>query len=355
MLDKRMAVMATAAFLVVACSAGQPVGPQTQASPGSAPAVEPSITEPVASSQPPAVSIEPTPEPAPAASQNVASQRPAASSSATQRTSSTPQPNTPTSPPATPVVAAGQPHVFLIVMEDMSTTRALKGSYINYLAKNYAYASNYHGVARPSLPNHLALAAGDTFGITSNAYRTLPSVGLGVQLTAAGISWRAYIDGMTNGCMDSPYPYALRHNPFAFLGGKCPANVVPIAQLDGNLRSNTPNLVWITPDDCHSGHDCPVETADAWLSQIVPKVLASAAWRDGGVLFLLWDEGENEDVLNHMPLIVIEPKVKKPESAIRYDHYSTLATITDVFGMARIGRAASAQPLTDLVSRLGRP
>ena len=336
--------MTAAAFLIVACSTNQENADSLR---GPAPTPEPTV---FLSSPDPTVAVstqaaaspsEPSRIPNPTAGQNSPSQKP-------------PQPTPAAATATTPAPTVGQAHIFVIVMEDMSVTRALKGKYISSLSKTYAFATNYHGVARPSLPNHLALAAGDTFGVTDNGYRKLPARGIGYSMTGAGLPWRAYIDGLTAGCMNSPYPYALRHNPFAFLGGACPSNVVPLPQLDADLRADTPRLVWITPDDCHSGHDCPVEAADAWLTLIVPKILASAAWREGGVLFLLWDEGENEDVLNHMPLIVIEPKVKQSESATRYDHYSVLATMTDLLGLPRLGRAAGAQPLTDLVSRLTR-
>ena len=45
------------------------------------------------------------------------------------------------------------------------------------------------------------------------------------------------MEGMTTaaGCMRSPYPYALKHNPFAYYGGACPSNVVPIETLDADL------------------------------------------------------------------------------------------------------------------------
>jgi hypothetical protein len=236
-------------------------------------------------------------------------------------------------------------------MENKSPAQALQGTYTRSLASEYALATNYHGVGRPSLPNYLAMTSGQTFGIQDNGYRALPPVGIGRQLTDAAIPWRAYMEGMTNGCIDSPPPYAVRHNPFAFYGGACPKNVVPLTALDADLQGNTPRFVWITPDLCHDSHDCSVAEADVWLSRIVPKILASAAWRDDGVLFLVWDEGDPQ-LANDMPLIVIAPKLVQRESAQRYDHYSLLATIEDLLGVPRLGLAASARPLTDLVTGL---
>src|SRR2546430_7400145 len=65
------------------------------------------------------------------------------------------------------------------------------------------------------------------------------------------------MEGLTSaGCMHSPYPYALKHNPFAYYGGSCPDNVVSLDTLDADLAHDTPRFVWITPGLCHDGHDC---------------------------------------------------------------------------------------------------
>ncbi|HEY8952064.1 MAG TPA: alkaline phosphatase family protein, partial [Candidatus Dormibacteraeota bacterium] len=109
--------------------------------------------------------------------------------------------------------------MFVIVMENRSYAEALAGRYTARLASEYSVANAYHGVSHPSLPNYLALTSGSTWGITDDGYHRLPAGGLGAQLTSAHILWQAYMEGMTNGCFNSPYPYALKHNPFAYYGG----------------------------------------------------------------------------------------------------------------------------------------
>ena len=92
---------------------------------------------------------------------------------------------------ASPNVA--NPHVFVIVMENTSLATALTAPSIMSLAAKYGLATNYHAVSSPSLPNYLALTSGSTWGITDDAYHVLPAGGIGAQLTAAGVSWRAYM------------------------------------------------------------------------------------------------------------------------------------------------------------------
>jgi hypothetical protein len=246
--------------------------------------------------------------------------------------------------PAAPSPAAS--HVFVVVMENRGYAEAMAQPYTARLAAQYAVATNYRAVSHPSLPNYLALAAGSTFGITDDGYHPLPAGGIGAELTAHGVSWRAYMEGMSRGCMDSPAPYALKHNPFAYLGG-CPANVVPLTALDGDLAGATPSYVWITPDLCHDGHDCSSRQADDFLAVLVPRILASAAWRGGGVLFLTWDEDDGHSG-NRVPAIVVAPGLTRHETSRPHDHYSLLATTEDRLGVPRLGEARQADPLAEL-------
>jgi len=197
-------------------------------------------------------------------------------------------------------------HVFVIVLENTPYQLALAQPYIGSLADRYAVASNYHDLGEPSLPNYLAMTSGSTWGISDNEFHPLPATGIGNQLTSAGLSWKAYMEGFTGNCFDSPYPYALKHNPFPYYGDVCPPNVVPMTDLVTDLNSNPPWMSWITPGLCNDGHDCGVQTADRWLSEVVPQITSSSAWKKDGVLFITWDESSAGD--SRVPLLVVAPK-----------------------------------------------
>ena len=249
-------------------------------------------------------------------------------------------------PTASPTAAS--PHVFVIVMENTSLASALRAPSISSLAAKYQLATNYHAISSPSLPNYLALTSGSTWGITDDGYHALPAGGLGAQLTAAGVTWRAYMEGLTTaGCLRSPYPYAVKHNPFAYYGASCPPNVVGLEALETDLAGDTPSFVWITPGLCHDGHDCALSEAGPWLEDLVDRIVASAAWRDHGLLFVVWDEGDGRSSV--VPLIVASPDVESRQVDGSYDHYSLLAAIEDQFGVPRLGAAKDARPLTDLL------
>ena len=259
---------------------------------------------------------------------------------------------TPTQTPEAPP-APSLPHVFVIVMENRSYSQAIAGGYTAQLAAQYGAATNYHGVSHPSLPNYLALTSGSTYGVADDGFHALPKGGIGAQLSAAGIEWRAYMEGMGSGCFNSRYPYALKHNPFAYYGGACPSQVVPFTQFANDMKTSVPHFVWITPDMCHDGHDCSTATADKWLELTVPAILAAETFQDDGVLFITWDEG-NDNANTVLTLVIhSDPLIHRSDRA--YDHYSLLATVQDLLGLPRLEQTKQASPMTDLLATTSPP
>ena len=234
-------------------------------------------------------------------------------------------------------------------MENRSAGEALSGPFVASLAARYGVATNYHAVAHPSVPNYLALTSGSTWGIDDDSFHNLPRRDLGTELTTARVSWRAYMEGLTDaGCLRSPLPYDPGHNPFAFYGGECPANVVPLSALSADLAGNTPRFTWITPDRCHDTHDCAILVGDGWLQQQVTEITGSAAFTPGSVLFITWDEDDSSGD-NRVLTLVIQPGAAHKTSAKPYTHYSLLATVEDLLGVKRLGESAQATAMTDLL------
>src|SRR5665213_1387497 len=194
--------------------------------------------------------------------------------------------------------------------------------------------------------------------------------------------------------------YATRHDPFVYFHSiiddtaLCDARVVPLGSTSGMLPASapkgttglatdlkavgtTPNLSFITPNLCSDGHDVPcvsqpgAATAganmDAFLSIWVPKITHSPAFRKDGLLIVTFDEadvsGPSADAsacCNEQPgpaaalpggtgpgggrtgTVLISPFIRPGTvSTVPYNHYSTLATIEDLFGLGRLGQAAT--------------
>ena len=119
--------------------------------------------------------------------------------------------------------------------------------------------------------------------------------------------------------------YVSKHNPFPWFhslldNGDCARQVVPLAgSLLADLQSEktTPAFSWITPNNCSDAHDAtckgdnlsggsnaltgvkhkPLNTqgglyaADLFLRQVIPTIMASPAYQDGGLIVVNFDEG----------------------------------------------------------------
>lgn len=251
-------------------------------------------------------------------------------------------------------------HVMVIVLENREASSVINNPsapYLRSLASRYGLATQSYGMSHPSLPNYLALTGGSTFGITSDCTDcSVSAPSLVDQLQAAGIDWKAYMEGMPTPCfpgVSTPQGYAKRHNPFSYFTritsdpSRCD-RVVPYTQLSGDLASGSaPPFLWVTPDVCHDGHDCPTSTTDSWLSANLPPVLGSSWYRDGGIVIITWDEGETDAGCcngnangGHVATIVVSATAPTgARSSTPVDHAGTLATIEDLFGLSHLNGA----------------
>lgn len=231
--------------------------------------------------------------------------------------------------------------------------------YFNHLVQRGAVATNYYAVAHPSLPNYLAILGGSTFGIAEDCTEcTVEGPNLATQLSRAGISWRAYMEGLPYRCYSGGNVggYGKRHNPFVYFPSitavpkRC-ANVVPQTRLEEDLeRERLPQLAWLTPDVCHDAHDCPLQIMDYYLWKLVPQVTRQLG--PHGLLILTFDEGSTKLGCCGSPgggrvaTVLVGPDVPPgKEIELLSNHYSLLASIEDRFGLPRLRLARFAEPL----------
>jgi hypothetical protein len=184
------------------------------------------------------------------------------------------------------------------------------------------------------------------------------------------------------------FNYAAKHNPMVFFtdtnGGNdstianpLSSHYAPLQQLAADLASNNiANYVWITPDqfnDMHTtltagykgltGDPAKIRQGDDFLSQVVPMIMASDAYKNHGVIILWFDEsegdgvaGDNADDFTHtIPEIVISERAHKNvngipyASPLNYTHSSDLRTIQEIFHAGSLaGDAANSNDLSDL-------
>jgi hypothetical protein len=186
----------------------------------------------------------------------------------------------------------------------------------------------------------------------------------------------------------SQFNYAAKHNPMVFFtntnGGDDPTPKNPLSAHYAPLQQLLPDLAndavadynWITPDqynDMHTaigggykrltGDAARIRQGDDFLSQIVPVIMASNAYKNGGVIIIWWDEseshgsaGDNADDLKHtIGEIIISPRAHGNvnglpyASPLAYTHSSDLRTMQEIFQVGPfLGDAANATDLSDL-------
>lgn len=297
-------------------------------------------------------------------------------------------------------------HVFIVLMENHNWTGDnsgasfgdpdLKGSslapYINSLIPVAAHAEQYFNPPgnHPSLPNYLWLEAGTNFGILKDIRPKQAHIRTNLHLVDllenASITWKAYAepDFGNPDFTDCPLDFSevdVNHVPFGYFSdvsdhfspsaARCIAHVKPYSHLATDLASGTactPALItsgtscyaqynFITPNLCHDGHEgvspCdPNEPADntlrgdTWLKDIgVPAITGSKVYPKDGVLFILWDEGEDSGFPDGpIAMFVLSPFAKTDfQNTTHYDHSSMLKTFQEIFGVTPLlGGAANA-------------
>lgn len=257
----------------------------------------------------------------------------------------------------------GGSHTIVVVLENRELSEvigAAEGSALGDLAERGALATNYHAIAHPSLPNYLALLGGSSFGIDDDCTDCHASgANLATQLSAAGISWRAYMGGMPGACFRGAEAgeYVKRHNPFMYFPSivsrpRLCRRVVPETALERALAEHDlPSFAWIGPGLCDDGHSCDFSVADEYLKGLLPRLLAQLG--PHGLLIVSFDEGTSDSACcggadgGRVATILAGPEVRRGVRLPQpYSHYSLLATLEDRFGVPRLRRAGAARSLT---------
>ncbi len=258
-------------------------------------------------------------------------------------------------------------NVFLVVEENHNFSEVVGNRkempYLNHLIRRYAVATQYFADTHPSLPDYLWLTTGGTDGFTSDVCGdgfTVTDDNIVRELAGAGVSWKAYEDGLPSvgypGCGSGEY--VEKHDPFAYFSDVQNNSVqldkiVPFTEFATDLANGTlPQFSFITPNLLHDAHDGTLSQADAWLKGNFQKLLKSEMFASGGngLLIIVFDEGtDNSHGGGQVPWIAIGPQVKRRyQSVTVYQHQSTLRLILKGLGVSTLpGAAASAPDMTE--------
>jgi phosphatidylinositol-3-phosphatase len=256
-------------------------------------------------------------------------------------------------------------HVWVIELENEGLSQSFGDKAADpYLAvvlrSKGAFLQNYFAVGHNSLDNYVAQISGQApdhatqedcgvwtrfrpANVVEKPFGQLVGNGcvypasiptLGNQLSAAHLTWKAYLQDMGNQpardhtTMTKQGPacghpmvgkpddtegataadqFADRHEGFMYfesvIGNQayCDAHIVSFRPLlkDLSKASTTPNFAWLSPNLCMDGHDAPCANGDpggltevnGFLHIWVPEIMNSPAYKDGGLIMITFDEG----------------------------------------------------------------
>ena len=223
-----------------------------------------------------------------------------------------------------------------------------------------------------------------------NIFSTTPH--LTGQMNASGVTWNNYQEDYqilnsttatggsalvsksgTSTTVTNPYygtnqyNYAAKHNPMAFFTDTATQNLMTFDKLRNDIAANTVTVSnptatnnfghynWITPNQYNDMHSSlstdfvyngvtythgtdqqAIAIGDNFLSQIVPQLMATEAYKNNGAILLWMDEteGTNRDDGNHTIMeILISPLAKGGAyvSTVEFNHSSDIKTMEELF------------------------
>jgi phospholipase C len=256
------------------------------------------------------------------------------------------------------------------------------------LVQTSAHAEKYFNPPgnHPSQPNYWWLEAGSNFGVLADTQPGDPQLNTEMHLVHllenAGITWKAYAEpDFGSPTFDNcPLDFSsidVEHLPFVYFNDindglnpnspECIAHVRPYGELATDLANNTvARYNFIVPNLCHDGHEgvtpcdpseSPINTlrSDQWLRQSLPVIQQSDAYKAGGAILVIWDEGEDSGEFSDGPIgmFLLSPFAKGCgesgySNSAHYDHSSTLKTMQEIFKVTPLLGAAAAPTTMDL-------
>ncbi|KAF2466605.1 putative acid phosphatase, partial [Lindgomyces ingoldianus] len=282
------------------------------------------------------------------------------------------QASAPTLSPTSNIPGKAFNRIIQIWLENTDYDVAAGNEDMKWLATQGIALTNFWALTHPSQPNYLAAVGGDSFGMDSDDFYSLPSnISTIVDLLdMKGISWGSYMEGMPYaGFQGEKYRnqengadnYVRKHNPLILYGSVTsnatrPSLIKNFTSLDEDIRGNKmPQWSFLTPNMTNDGHDTSLPHAATWARSFLTPLLANTSFISNSTLILLtFDENHRYPIQNHIFTILlgnaIPDSLHGTEDNTFYTHYSILSTVQANWGLPSLGRWDCGANIFSLVS-----
>lgn len=241
-------------------------------------------------------------------------------------------------------------HIVIVVEENHAASQIIgnkSAPFINALAANGALMTQSYAVAHPSQPNYLALFAGDTFGINSDACPLAlgPAPNLASELIAAGYTFGGFAEDLptVGSTVCGAGKYARKHAPWVNFANVPATASMPVTAFGAGPQM--PTVSFVIPNLDNDMHDGSVARADTWLATHITPY-ANWARANHGLLIVTFDE-DDETAGNHISTVLYGADIRPGSYGETINHYSVLSTVEQIYGLPKTGLASTTAPITD--------
>ena len=266
-------------------------------------------------------------------------------------------------------------HIVVVVEENHAARNILGNSaeapFINSLAARGVSLTNMAAIMHPSQPNYLELFSGGNQGVRDNSKPSaLPftTPNLAAALRAAGKTFIGYSQSLPSPGdartvstvryegVTAVTVYARKHVPWTNWQSSAqpqPPNTLPPAvnrpftHFPRDFNS-LPTVAFVIPDQDHDmhNHTDPIAKGDLWLRKHLADY-ANWAARHNSLLIVTWDEDDFASG-NRIPTILVGAHLRPGPNAGAWTLHNLLRTLTDLNGLAPIGRTETVSRITGI-------
>jgi phospholipase C len=244
-------------------------------------------------------------------------------------------------------------HIVVIVLENTTADEALKQPFMGGLTEKGAYLDQFYAVAHPSQPNYLALAGGSTFEVGNDDEVNIRAANLGDLIS----SWKVYAEDYPGNCYLGMFKndYARKHNPLiSFVdiqtNPKQCNKIVSATEFHQDMKKHQlPAISFYIPNQKNDGHDTGAAYADTWLKKAFAKWFADPEVLKNTLFVITFDEDDYR-ANNRIYTLLLGAGVKAGvRSNTRYNHYSLLKTVEEIYKLKTLGKNdKAANAITDI-------